>query len=179
MVEDGLVEGDRDVVGGGEPDGAGQLLVGHGRQVDDPDDDPGAGEADPHVAGAEPGLAPQLADGRPDRGGVLDLAVADRAGREGNLPDPGDDGPGARGCPPGLRSPGAPAPGTFDDDLDDADRGGPDVEAERALGHEFALSAVSAVAEVALDVRPADAEVFPDAYSREVSCLDQAVDRHV
>ncbi|MDQ1507727.1 MAG: hypothetical protein QOD57_5454, partial [Actinomycetota bacterium] len=51
----------------------------------------------------------------------------DRARRKANLTDPGDNGN---------------PPGTVENDLDDADRGGPDVEAEHAHGHEFALSAV-------------------------------------
>ena len=161
VVEDRLLERDRDVVRGGESDGAGELLVGHRRHVDDPHDDAGPRQADPDVPGPQPRLAPQLGDGGADGGGVDDLAVADRAGRQGYLADPGDGGRGG------------------ENDLDDADRAGPDVEAEHALGHRSPLSAVGAVAEVALDVRPADAEVLPDAYGREVSCLDQAVDRHV
>src|SRR5581483_880852 len=100
------------------------------RHVDDPDDDAGAGEADPDVPGPQASLAPQLADGGADGGGVEDLAVADRARREGDLADPGD-----RGSRPG---PAAAAPGgAIEGDLDDADRSGPDVEAEHALGHEL------------------------------------------
>ena len=84
-VQDGFVDGDRDIVLRLEPQGVGQLGVGHVRDLDRPHHDPVAGHPDAHGALAHPGLPPQPADGLGHDVDVDDLPCAHGLGGQSNL----------------------------------------------------------------------------------------------
>ena len=86
-VQDGLVDRHRDEVLHLQRQRGAQLGQRQPRQVDLAHDHPLVGDPDGDLAAAEARLGPEQADGCGHRGGVHDLAVGDRAGRQGDLPE--------------------------------------------------------------------------------------------
>ena len=92
--QEGLFRREGDDLFGLEADGAVDLVVGHVGEVDLAGDGPEAGDADDHGRPGELSVLPELLDGLGHRGGVADLTVDQRAGRQADLAVGEEDGGG-------------------------------------------------------------------------------------
>src|SRR5439155_12730563 len=133
VVQDGLIDRHRDELLHLEAERGFELLLGEERQGDLADDHTLVPDTEPHLPAAEPTPFPQLADRLRNGGGIADLTVLDRAGRQRALRSPNH-----RRLRPGRK-------------LSRADGGGPYVEPAPTLGHSSPFYADGALRQVALD----------------------------